>query len=177
MRRTILLIVCLAALGGCNQNATDIRKGETLGESPTPVANNSKPLAEAEGDSGGGAPRGMRDIEKTMAKAFFMHRFVEALYSVPKNPNPNPKWTSPLKDPEKGRVWCTDCHDPKKADMSRLVAERTPKVDELEKDHEFMVELMTKWVGRLNSGEFGAQAKLKQKVTCTTCHATDPREK
>jgi hypothetical protein len=54
--------------------------------------------------------------------------------------------------------------------------QRLPGVDELEKDHEFMVELMTKWVGRLNSDEFRAKAKLKEKVECVTCHAKDPRE-
>jgi hypothetical protein len=160
-------------IAGCNQNAKDVREGGTLADAPKPVADNDKPLA---GAGGGGAPPMMRDVEKTIAKAFFMHRFVEALYSVPKNPEPNPKWSSPLKDPDKGRVLCTDCHDPKKADMSRFPAERTPKVDELEKDHEFMVELMTKWVGRLNSGEFGAKEKLARTVTCLTCHAKDPRE-
>jgi hypothetical protein len=175
MRRALLVALCLAFLGGCNQNASDVPEGSTLAESPKPVAENPRPLAGA--NAGEGAPRGMRDVEKTIATAFFMHRFVEALYSVPKNPEPNPKWSSPLKDPDKGRVWCTDCHDPKKADMSRFPAERTPRVDALEKDHEFMVELMTKWVGRLNNGEFGAKGKLKQTVTCTTCHATDPRDK
>ena len=29
---------------------------------------------------------------------------------------------------------------------------------------------------KLNNPEFGAKAKLKGEVTCTTCHATDPRE-
>jgi hypothetical protein len=160
----------------CNQHADDVSNGTTLENAPKPsAADNPKPFADAPED-GGGAPRGMRDIEKTFAKAFFMHTFVEALYSIPKNKAPNPNWTSPLADPEKGRVWCTDCHDPNKADVSRVPRERTAKVDELEQDHEFMVELMTKWVGRLNSGEFGAKAKLKQPVTCTTCHAKDPRK-
>jgi hypothetical protein len=49
-------------------------------------------------------------------------------------------------------------------------------VDQFEQDREFMKELMTKWVARLNSDEFFAKAKLKQPVVCTTCHATDPRE-
>jgi hypothetical protein len=113
-------------------------------------------------------------------KVFFMHQFVEALYSVPKNKHPNPKWESPLKDPANGRVWCTDCHGdkfnfanmpkPKQGDpqMEAIAA--------LEMDHEFMVELMTKWVGRLNSDEFRAKAKLKGQVQCLTCHETDPRK-
>ncbi|HEX4997477.1 MAG TPA: hypothetical protein VFY29_04600 [Terriglobia bacterium] len=176
-RYFLFLALAPLVLWACNQNANDVREGVTLENAPKPVAENDHPLADAGGGGpeGGGAPP-MRDVQKTIAKAFFMHRFVEALYSVPKNPAPNPKWSSPLKDPENGKVWCTDCHDPKKADVSRFPAERTPKVDELEKDHEFMVELMTKWVGRLNSGDFGAKAKLKQPVTCTTCHAQDPRD-
>jgi hypothetical protein len=54
--------------------------------------------------------------------------------------------------------------------------QKMPQNELLEKDHEFMVELMTKWVGRLNSDEFRAKAKLKEPVKCTTCHAKDPRE-
>ena len=172
MRCIILSAVSAALLWGCNQNAIDVRDGLTLADAPKPVADNAKPLAGAPG-----AGRGMPDIEKTMAKAYFMHKFVDALYSVPKNPDPNPKWSSPLKDPDKGRVVCADCHDSRKMDMSRIPAERTAKAEELEKDHEFMVELMTKWVGRLNSGDFDAKGKLKQTVACTTCHATDPRDR
>jgi hypothetical protein len=33
---------------------------------------------------------------------------------------------------------------------------------------------MKKWVARLNSPEFGAKSKLKQEVTCLTCHETNP---
>jgi hypothetical protein len=57
-----------------------------------------------------------------------------------------------------------------------MPSQRHPETAELEKNHEFMVELMTKWVGRLNSDEFRAKAKLKEEVKCTTCHAKDPRE-
>src|SRR5207244_12843779 len=60
---------------------------------------------------------------------------------LPKNKHPNPKWQSPLKDPEAGRVWCTDCHGDK-FDFSRMPKQRFPQVDALEQDHEFMVDLM-----------------------------------
>jgi hypothetical protein len=108
-------------------------------------------------------------------KVYFMHQFVEALYSVPKNSQPNPNWKSPLKDPVNGRVWCTDCHGDQ-FDFTKMPKQKMPQNELLEKDHEFMVELMTKWVGRLNSDEFRAKAKLKEPVKCTTCHAKDPRE-
>ena len=108
-------------------------------------------------------------------KAFFMQHFVAALTSIPSNKNPNPKWMSPLKDPQAGKVKCGDCHT--KADMSGLPAqESSPAIEKLHADKAFMVDLMTKWVEKLNNPEFGAMGKLKAKVTCTTCHATDPRE-
>ena len=100
--------------------------------------------------------------------------WVEALYSVPQNKHPNPKWQSPLQDPVNGRVWCTDCHVSGQVDFAKIPKMRDPMVDDLEKDKTFMVGLMKKWVARLNSDEFGAKAKLKGPVTCLTCHATNP---
>jgi hypothetical protein len=100
---------------------------------------------------------------------------VAALTSLPSNNNPNPKWSSPLKDPEGSKVKCGDCHT--KADMSGLPQQASsPAIEKLHANKEFMVDLMTKWVAKLNNPEFGAKSKLKQEVTCTTCHATDPRD-
>jgi hypothetical protein len=107
-------------------------------------------------------------------KAYFMHMFVEALYGTPGNKNPNPNWQSPLKDPVNSRVWCTDCHKSGQVDFERIKKVRLPMVDKYENDKEFMVDLMKKWVGRLNSDEYDAKARLKGPVTCLTCHATNP---
>lgn len=176
MKTRVLLVLLAVMLAGCDQNVTRVRGGERLEDAPPiSVDPDARPLA------GGGSPLsadaipGMDSEVPPFVKVFFMHQFVEALYSVPKNQHPNPNWESPLKDPVNGRVWCTDCHGDQ-FDFSKMPKQRFPQVDALEKDHEFMVELMTKWVGRLNSDEYRAKAKLKTKVECLTCHETDPRK-
>ena len=177
MKKKLVSVVLLAAFAaGCDQNVTRVSGGESLEDAaPIKVDPDARPLA-------GNAPAlsdeqipGMEGKVPPFLKVFFMHQFVEALYSVPKNKQPNPKWESPLKDPVNGRVWCTDCHGDK-FDFTKMPKQRFPQTDALENDHEFMVELMTKWVGRLNSDEFRAKAKLKGPVQCTTCHEKDPRE-
>ena len=176
MKRILFVAALVALLVGCDQNVTRVSTGERFEDAP-PIAVDpeARPLA-------GAAPAlttdqipGMEGKVPPFIKVFFMHQFVEALYSVPKNKHPNPQWESPLKDPINGRVWCTDCHGDK-FDFAKMPKQRFPQVDSLEKDHEFMVDLMTKWVGRLNSDEFRAKAKLKGTVQCTTCHETDPRK-
>ncbi len=157
-------------LTGCSQNMEVVSSGERLEDSPKPVADsNAAPLAR-----GGGG----EDQPKIppFVKAYFMHMWVEALYSTPQNKHPNPNWQSPLKDPVNGRVWCTDCHVSKDIDFSKIPKVRNPMVEDFEKDKTFMVGLMKKWVARLNSDEFGAKAKLKGTVACLTCHATNPEE-
>jgi hypothetical protein len=155
----------------CNQNMEKVSSGETLENSPMPVVTNQNPAPFA---TAAGAPSGEEEKIPPIAKAFFMHTWVEALYSLPKNKNPKQSWVSPLKDPENNRVWCTDCHTSGTVDFTRIPKMRMPVVDELENDKEFMVDLMKKWVGRLNSDEFKAKAKLKGPVTCLTCHETNP---
>src|SRR4026207_613564 len=150
--KIITLLVLLAVLmAGCDQNVTRVGGGERLEDAPPiKVDPAARPLAGAAPDLAAGAIPGMEGKVPPFIKVFFMHQFVEALYSVPKNQHPNPKWESPLKDPANGRVWCTDCHGDK-FDFAKMPKQRLPLVDTLEKDHEFMVDLMTKWVGRLNS--------------------------
>jgi len=173
------LSLCLSLvllLLGCDQNSTRVSSGERLEDAPPiQVDPNARPLAGSAAPFSGDAIPGMEGKVPPFIKVFFMHQFVEALYSTPKNKHPNPNWQSPLKDAENGRVWCTDCHGDQ-FDFAKMPKQRFPQVDALENDHEFMVELMTKWVGRLNSDEFGAKVKLKGAVQCTTCHATDPRK-
>jgi hypothetical protein len=170
MKAIYLLFVGFVVLAACSQNIENVSNGERIENAPTvDAAANPRPLAIPEGAAG--------EAEvPPFVKAYFMHMFVEALYSVPGNNNPNPNWSSPLKDPVNNRVWCTDCHTDPSLDFGKIPKQKMAMNEELENNHEFMVDLMTKWVGRLNSDEFKAKAKLKQPVTCTTCHATDPRQ-
>ena len=165
-----LLFVLLVALllTACSQNIEVVNSGERLEDSPKPVVDsNATPLKHA------GASEEEREVPP-FVKAYFMHMWVEALYSLPKNKHPNPNWQSPLKDPVDGRVWCTDCHTSGQVDFAKIPKMRVPLVDQFEQDKEFMVGLMKKWVARLNNDEFQAKAKLKGPVTCLTCHATNP---
>jgi hypothetical protein len=161
------LLGIVLLLSGCNQNMEVVNSGETLESSPKPAAGpNARPLAAA-ADAG--------EVEvPPFVKAYFMHTWVESLYTPPPNKNPNPNWESPLKDPVNGRVWCTDCHVNTDIDFSKIPKMKTPQVEELENNKQFMAGLMKKWVQRLNADQFGAKAKLKGPVTCLTCHATNP---
>jgi len=179
--RTIVMMFSLLLLLGCNQNAESVGSGETLDSGPRPAADaGSRTLS---GAGAANAPRGPMqggeggrpDPQAMLNKAYFMQHFVAALASLPTNNNPNPKWSSPLKDAQGGKVKCGDCHTT--VDMSGLPPQQSsPAIEKLHADKAFMIDLMTKWVAKLNNPEFGAKAKLKGEVTCTTCHATDPRE-
>ena len=177
MKKVFVVLFLLLLLAGCDQNVERVSGGERLEDAPPiQVDPDARPLATpAAPQLTGDAIPGMEGKIPPFVKVFFMHQFVEALYSVPKNKHPNPKWESPLKDPDNGRVWCTDCHGDK-FNFAAMPKQRLPQNDVLEKDHEFMVDLMTKWVARLNSDEFGAKMKLKGPVQCLTCHETDPRK-
>jgi hypothetical protein len=182
MKRTTVLIFSFLLLLGCNQNTENTNTGETLENGPKPAVDaNARPLADAvNAQSSGAGPfqggaGGRGDPQAMFNKAYFMQHFVAALTSIPTNNNPNPKWSTPLKDPQNGKVKCGDCHT--KADMSQLPQqESSPAIEKMHADKEFMVDLMTKWVAKLNNPEFGAKGKLKGEVTCLTCHAKDPRE-
>src|SRR5438105_2665062 len=160
MRSVVLILISsVLLLSGCNQNMEVVNSGETLENSPKPVADpNARPLGKADPDPS--------DIEvPPFVKAFFMHTWVESLYMPPPNKNPNPNWESPLLDPVNGRVWCTDCHVNTDIDFGKIPKMRTPEVGQLESNKQFMAALMKKWVARLNSDQFGAKAKLKGPVT------------
>jgi hypothetical protein len=170
MRKASIIVIGLMLLvSGCSQNLEVVNSNETLENSPRPsVDPNARPL-------GAAAEAGEIEVPP-FVKAYFMHTWVESLYSPPPNKNPNPNWESPLIDPANGRVWCTDCHVNTDVDFSRIPKMRTPEVEQLENNKQFMAGLMKKWVTRLNSDQFGAKAKLKGPVTCLTCHATNPEE-
>jgi hypothetical protein len=169
MMRYGLMLVLAILLVSCNQNMEVVETGETLENSPMPVPSTAPSgFPAAEGGEGG-------EMEvPPFVKAYFMHTWVEALYSVPQNKNPNPNWQSPLQDSVNGRVWCTDCHTSGQVDFERIPKMRLPITDRYENDRVFMADLMKKWVARLNSDEFLAKAKLKNPVTCLTCHETNP---
>jgi hypothetical protein len=168
--RFLILAGLILLLGaGCSQNAEVVNTGERLEDSPKPAPNpNARPLARE------GEEKSEMSEVPPFVKAYFMHMFVEALYSTPGNKNPNPNWQSPLKDPVNGRVWCTDCHKSGQVDFEKIKKVRLPLVDQYENDKEFMVGLMKKWVARANSDEYDAKAKLKGTITCLTCHETNP---
>jgi len=171
MKTVLSLIMMLLAVSACSQNIEVVKSGERLEDAPKAAVDpNAKAFTTGRGRGGG---EGEREVPP-FVKAYFMHMWVEALYSNPQNKNPNPNWESPLIDPEKGRVWCTDCHVSGQVDFARIPKMRVAMVEELENDKHFMVELMKKWVARLNNDEYFAKAKLKKPVTCLTCHATNP---
>lgn len=180
MARFAIPVALLLALGlaGCSQNMEEVSSGERLTDAPLDARVPAAPLATPAALDDVVFPAAM-EVEEgdapPVVKAFFMHTWVEALYSAPTaNRNPNPDWVSPLLDPVDGRVWCTDCHVSGQIDFANIPKQRVPLVDEFESDPEFMAGLMRKWVARLNSDEYGARAKLSGPVTCLTCHATDP---
>lgn len=150
--KTIVFILSVLLAAGCNQNIEVADSGERLEDSLKPKREPEVP---------------------PFVKAYFMHTWVEALYSTPQNKDPNPDWESPLADPEAGRVLCTDCHVSGEVDFTKIPKMRVPAVEEYEKNQEFMADLMKKWVARLNSTGYKAKAKLKKPVTCVTCHATN----
>ncbi len=172
MKLRVLSAVFVLLVAACNQNIERISNGSRLEDMPLREAPLASPLAMPEFFTGG--EDGEEADAPPFVKAFFMHTWVEALYSVPANRNPNPDWSSPLIDPVDGRVWCTDCHVSGQVNFANIPKQRLPLVATFENNPEFMADLMRKWVGRLNSDDYGASAKLRGTVTCLTCHETNP---
>ena len=168
----------LFLVAGCSQNMEEVRTGERLEDMPPPGAGVESPMVVPDIFEGLAATEGSmgedEDDAPPFVKAYFMHTWVEALYSVPANQNPNPNWSSPLLDPENGRVWCTDCHISGQVNFENIPKQRVPLVAQYEADHEFMASLMRRWVARLNSSDYFASAKLRETVNCLTCHETNP---
>ncbi len=169
MKRWVLSSILILFVAACNQNIERISDGPRLEDSSRPEVPRASPLGMPEL-----SVEGEEDDAPPFVKAYFMHTWVEALYSTPTNRNPNPDWNSPLIDPVDDRVWCTDCHVSGQVNFANIPKQRVPLVTEYEEDLDFMADLMRRWVGRLNSDEFGASAKLTGTVTCLTCHETNP---
>src|SRR2546422_11569973 len=149
-RCLIVISLTVLVLAGCSQNIEVVNSGERLEDSPKPVVDpNAAPLARA----------GAADKSEIppFVKAYFMHMWVEALYSTPQNKHPNPNWKSPLEDPVNGRVWCTDCHVSGQIDFSKIPKIRNPMVDDFEKDKQFMAGLVEKEGGSEIRKKFGAK--------------------
>ena len=175
-RRSVigLNLTAFLVLAACSQNIQSVKHGERIEDSVAPAPIGGSPLAISPTElSLASAEDGEADVPP-FVKAFFMHTWVEALYSVPANNNPNPNWTSPLLDSVNGRVWCTDCHISGQVNFENIPKQRLPLTEVYENDHEFMADLMRKWVARLNSDEYFAKAKLARPVECLTCHETHP---
>ncbi|MHC4932857.1 MAG: hypothetical protein ACYTGV_11775 [Planctomycetota bacterium] len=111
---------------------------------------------------------------QSIAKVHFMKKFVKALTEPPQNKHPNPAYVPVLRDP-KNPLRCASCHDPSKVDMERMMSldPGPEKVEPYRQNPQFMFRLMDNWVSRLNKRHAD---KLVEPVTCTTCHAVDPRE-
>jgi formate-dependent nitrite reductase cytochrome c552 subunit len=102
-----------------------------------------------------------------------MIRFVRALKERPKNQNPAANWKPLLKDPSTPAMLCSVCHvDTGKAMEQNLARFDQPPPKEYAQNNAFMVNLMERWVHRLNSE---AKPYLVKAVVCLDCHDTDPR--
>lgn len=130
-----------------------------------------RPEPPAEGHGQGGEDRAMQ----SMAKVHFMKKFVAALVTKPENAHPSASWTPLVKDPA-SPIRCSDCHDPNKIDVERMMSNDpgNDAVAPFRRKPMFMIPLMTKWVEKLNRLHAG---RLRKEITCTDCHAIDPREK
>jgi len=125
------------------------------------------------GDGHGGAGAGGGAQIPPMAKVHFMKKFVAALTTTPLNMQPATNYAPVLK---KGvTLDCAGCHDPNEYNMEGMkrADPGAEAVDKYRENPNAMVPLMQNWVARLNKlhGD-----KLTHKVTCTSCHAIDPRD-
>jgi hypothetical protein len=126
------------------------------------------------GDPHAAAGGGQADrAQQSVAKVHFMKKFVAALTSLPTNHWPNPGYKPLLK--EGATVRCVNCHDQSGLNVEAMI-QMDPGEEAVARYRNapmFMIPLMVKWVDRLNKQNAD---KLAEPVTCTSCHAIDPRE-
>ena len=119
----------------------------------------------------------VRDAERAEAYAYLMTTFLRALREAPlTNKEPARDWTPLLRDPGLRLPLCSTCHtEPNIRALDRLAdAPALPRPAFLVDDHDFMVDLMQRWVSKLNrnAGKYLASA-----VSCVDCHERDPRRR
>lgn len=123
---------------------------------------------------GDGGHSGARDAQAQMVKVHFMKKFVAALTGTPENMQPNPGYAPLLKDVSKP-LRCASCHTDTSLDMDKMkrADPGAAAADPYRRQPRFMIPLMEAWVGRLNKLHAD---RLTKPVTCTDCHAIDPRD-
>ncbi|MHC4134366.1 MAG: hypothetical protein ACYS0K_05220 [Planctomycetota bacterium] len=103
-----------------------------------------------------------------------MIRFVKALKARPTNQNPAANWKPLLKDPNTPAMLCSVCHGDSGKRMEQSVGQfDKPPPKEYAQNKAFMVNLMERWVERLNRE---AKPYLVKAVVCLDCHDSDPRQ-
>lgn len=146
-------------------------------EAPAP----SPPPAKSPANPHGGAMPpaavhgGGEGQEPAFAKVHFMRKFVAALTEPPGNLMPALDY-EPLLNEGAVPIRCADCHTDPSLDMEAMIA-NDPGDEAVQpfrmQRRRFMIPLMEKWVGRLNKRHGD---RLRKEVTCTDCHAVDPRD-
>jgi len=105
--------------------------------------------------------------ERVAATRALMASFVRALREKPSNREPAVAWKPLLR----GDVTCSTCHgELGKRFEAEDAAVAVPEA--YANDHAFMVDLMERWVRRLNRQ---GRDLLRHAVTCLDCHDRDPR--
>ena len=118
-----------------------------------------------------------QSAEFAEAYAYLMTAFLRALREAPlTNKEPARDWTPLLRDPGLRQPLCSTCHaEPNIRALDRLAdAPALPRPALLVDDHDFMVELMQRWVSKLNRN---AGKYLDSAVSCVDCHERDPRRR
>jgi len=124
------------------------------------------------GDPHAGSLSKEERAKRQAATVHFMKKFVAALREPPDNALPNPSWQPLLRDPAQP-FDCSRCHDPNSLDLDAMIRidPGAEAAAPLRAARGFMIQLMTKWVARLNRDH---AAMLTEPVTCKSCHAIDP---
>lgn len=113
--------------------------------------------------------------ERAMRYAYFMTTFLRALKEKPTtNREPAEQWKPLLTEAGAEALRCSTCHAGTSiARMDGLMKQPPlPRPEAAARDKEFMVDLMEKWVEKLNQE---AAPHLRNAVTCLDCHDRDPR--
>ena len=142
-------------------------------DAPWPPVPGAMPPGAGHGAAGAGHGEGA--VETSFAKVHFMRKFVAALTEPPKNLMPSTDY-APLMKEGAAALRCADCHTDQSIDFEGMISADPgdEAVQPLRMQRRgFMIPLMEKWVARLNTRHAD---RLRKEVTCTDCHAVDPRD-